>query len=655
MNKFSKRAITLASAVAIATVAGPAFAQVCAAYNEAPMLTDVVAAGQLPPVGDRLPNEPLIVEPADEIGVYGGTLVDTASGNRLAEFRHYGYEPLVRWSVDGGEVIPNIASGWDISDDATTYTFHLREGMKWSDGEAFTAEDILFWWERVETNKELNDSPRGLFVVDGEAATVTATGDYTIEFKWSKPNGLFLFDLATSYGQRVVQFPEHYLVKFDKELSPDTVAQMMGEAGETDYNAWWWANVGSYGKQSEYNDPNRPRMQAWIPTEPFLGKERFTLARNPYYFKVDPECNQLPYIDNRSFVLVQDPEVELAKSLSGEVDISRVAVSNPSNRAIFYENQDSGDYRLVDAESADMNTAFFMFAMNHPDPFKASLYQSKDFRVALSVAINRPEIVDVVYLGQGDPYQVAPRPNTPFYDEKLAKQYTEYDPDMANELLDTILPAKDGDGFRLNDKGERFQMVLTVNQGFRSDWVDTALLIEKYWEAVGVDIIVDVVSDDLYQGRSVDPERDMNLWIAENGSGRLPLLATHVFLGGPGMPGNWDAWELFYNEARNQVNRGSEKAGNVEPVEPPAIVMQLLDLAKDIPTSAGDNQTAMMEEFLDLVAEYFPTVGVSLPLGNYRAVQNRLRNVPVPLIEGWLYPGIAPANFSTFYILPEKQ
>ncbi|WMT88429.1 ABC transporter substrate-binding protein [Pelagibacterium sp. 26DY04] len=655
MNLLNKRLNALAGTVALVMAASPALAQTCNAYSEAPQLAEAVAAGELPPVEERLPLEPLVLTPAEQIGVYGGDLIDTNGGSRLAEFRHYGYEPLVRWSVDGSEVVPNVAKGWDVSEDATTYTFHLREGMKWSDGEDFTADDIVFWWERVETNTDINESPRGMFVVDGELATVTAIDDYTVEFKWSNPNGLFLNDLATSYGQRVVQFAEHYVSQFDRDLNPEGVAQMMEEAGATDYTTWWRDTVGTYGMQSEYNNPDRPHIHAWLPTEPFLGKERFTFERNPYFFKVDTECNQLPYIDTRTWVLVQDSEVQLAMSLSGQVDISQVNISNPSNRAIFFENQEQGDYRLISAESADMNTAYFMFALNHPDPFKASVYQNKDFRIGLSLAINRPEIIDVVYLGQGRPYQVAPRPNSPFYDEQLATQYTEYDVALANEHLDEVLPEKNAEGMRLDENGEPFQIVISVNEGFRSDWVDMALLVESYWEAVGIDVVVDVVADEVYEQRSTAPNRDLNLWIAENGSGSLPLMATHVFLGGPGMAGNWDAWELWYNQERGLVNRGSDVAGDVEPIEPPTEVIELLDAANSIATTAGEEQAERMHEYLDMVAEFFPTVGIALPEGNYRAVKNNLRNLPEPLIEGWLYPGIAPANFSTFYFEPDQQ
>ncbi|MEF2071131.1 ABC transporter substrate-binding protein [Consotaella aegiceratis] len=656
MNPKWNRAAALAGSVVFVTFAGSALAQTCSTYHEAPILADQVASGALPPVADRLPDEPLVVEPAEQTGVYGGEMVDTTSGSRIAEFRHYGYEPLVRWSVDGSEIVPNIAKSWDVSEDATTYTFHLRKGMKWSDGEPFTAHDIVFWWEHVETNTDLNPTPRGFFLVDGEPATVEALDDETVRFSWSKPNGLFLLNLATSYGQRVVQFAEHYLKDFDRDLNPDAVAEKMKQAGETDYNKWWWATVGSYGSQAEYNDPNRPQIQAWIAAEPFLGKERFSFVRNPYFFKVDPDCNQLPYIDERTWVLVQDPEVELAKSLSGEIDISRVAISNPSNRAIFFQNQEQGDYRIIEADSADMNTGYFMLAMNHPDPFKAKVFQDKNFRIGLSLAIDRPEIIDVVYLGQGEPYQAAPRPNSPYYNEQAAKQYTDYDPQKANEYLDKVLPDKDAEGFRLNDKGERFHLLLTVDQGFRPDWVDMATLVKRYWEAVGIEVTLDVVSDELYQDRSVAPDRDLNLWIAENGSGRLPLIGAGVMLGGPGMAGNMDAWELGYAEETGvSANFGSEVAGNVEPVKPPEEVKHLMDLLVEIPTTAGDKQEALMKDYVQSIADYFPNIGIALPAGNYRAVRNRLRNVPYHLIEGWLYPGIAPANFSSFYIDPDRQ
>ena len=600
------------------------------------MLAERVASGVLPPVAERLPAEPLIVEVAEEIGSYGGEMVDTTLGQRLAEFRHFGYEPLVRWSVDGSEVVPNVAKSWEVSDDASEYTFHLREGMKWSDGEDFTADDIVFWWTQVENNTDIQSEPRGMFMVDGERASVEKLDDHTVRFAWSKPNGLFLENLSTSYGVRVVQFAEHYHRQFIKSLNPDGVAEMMATAGVDDYQQWWRATVGSYGQQSEYANPERPFVQAWVPAgeESFLGKERFSFHRNPFYFKVDTDCNQLPYIDTRTWVLVQNEEVQLAKSLAGEIDISRVSISTPANRGVFFQNKDDGDYRFIAANSADMNVASFSFPFVYPsDPTKAEIYRDRNFRIGLSHAINRPELIEVIFLGQGSAMQIGPRPDSPLYDETLATQYTDYDVDLANAHLDKILPEKDGDGFRLRpDNGERFTVVVDVNNEFKSDWGDMMELIEGYWEAVGVDTVLNVISDAVSTARRTDPERDIFLWLAENGSGRLPLLAP-----GEIMP-RVSAWEEYY--------ASSGSAGE----EPPAGILRAYELQDAIPTLFGDAQMQAWSEYVDIVKEQFPKLGIALPAGNYRVVRNRLRNVPEPLLEGWLYPGISPANFSTFYI-----
>ena len=626
----------LFTASAAALIASSALAQSCTDYNEAPALAALVEAGDLPPVAERLPAEPLVLEVASEIGTYGGEMVDTTLGQRLAEFRHFGYEPLVRWSVDGSEVVPNVAKGWDVNAEATEYTFYLREGMKWSDGEDFTADDILFWWEQVETNPDLNSEPYPYFIVDGEPATVEKIDDHTVKFSWSKPHGLFLEYLSTSYGVRVVQFAEHYHAQFIKGLNPEGVAGMMAEAGADDYQQWWRARVGSYGQQSEYADPDRPFVHAWVPAgeESFLGRERFSFHRNPFYFTVDAECNQLPYIDTRTWVLVQDEEVQLAKSLAGEIDISRVNISTPANRGVFFQNQDIGDYRFVSANSADMNVASFSFPFDYPsDPVKAEIYRDRNFRIGLSHAINRDELIEVIFLGQGQPHQIAPRPDSPLYDETLATQYTEYDVEAANAALDLVLPEKDAEGFRLRpDTGERFSIVVDVNNEFKSDWGDMMELIEGYWEAVGVDVTLNVISDAVSVARRSDPERDMFLWLAENGSGRLPLLAPGELMPRVG------PWEEYY------------KTGGTGGAEPPAQILRAYELQDAIPGLFGEEQMAAWQEYVAIVTEEFPKIGIALPMGNYRAVRNRLQNLPEPLLEGWLYPGISPANFETFYI-----
>src|SRR5690606_7398007 len=181
------------------------------------------------------------------------------------------------WTPDGSAVVPNIAESFSVNEDGTSFTFQLREGLKWTDGEPFTSADILYWWERVEANPEINaGGPYRIFVIDGEYATVTTDGDYSITFSWSRPNGLFLENLAGPYGVRVTQFPKHYVEQFDNQANPDGVAQMMADAGQTSYGQWWISRVGTYGQAAEYNDPARPSLQPWIPTSPYIGAAQFT-------------------------------------------------------------------------------------------------------------------------------------------------------------------------------------------------------------------------------------------------------------------------------------------------------------------------------------------------------------------------------------------
>jgi peptide/nickel transport system substrate-binding protein len=652
--KFLKRitliAILAALVVAFSSVtllAQDAAQAACEAYNEAPELAERVAAGELPDVADRLPVNPVVLEPFAEIGQYGGQMFDFYNGARLAEFRQFGYENLVRWNPDGSEVIPNIAERWDVSEDGTTYTFYLREGLRWSDGELFTADDILFWWEQVETNTDINPGgPFPYFVRGGEPAVVTKIDDLTVEFKFSEPHGLFLQNLSSAYGVRVTQFAEHYLSQFSNKLNPDGVAAMMAEAGATEYGPWWVSRVGSYGHDAEYNDPERPLMQPWIPTESILGKERFTFTRNPYYFKVDTACNQLPYITERVFTLVTDPEVAVLKTIDGEDSISDDPISTPSNRAVFFDNLEAGDYRFVDGLNSNFETMRMHLRFNSPDPVQAQIIQNKDFRIGLSVALDRQAIIDTVYIGQGSAFQDGPRPESPLYNEQLSTQYLDFDVDLANEHLDRALPDKDAEGFRLRPDGQRFTFTVLANQDFRPEWVDILQFYERNWEAVGIDTIILPVANDIWRTRKDEADVDAYVWVGENGAGILPLLDNNTFT--PEFADGWQEW------ANAEFGLGYGDNAGAEPVEPPAALQRQYEIYILVSRAAStDEQIALFQELLQISADEFYSIGLSLPAGDYFVVSNRLQNVPDALIRGWLYPGPAPVNFETFFIAGE--
>jgi peptide/nickel transport system substrate-binding protein len=625
----------------------------CTTYQEAPQLAALVAAGSLPPVEQRLPTHPVVDTPADQIGMYGGTMLSLYAGVRLAEFRQYGYENLVRWNPAGTEVIPNIAESWDVNDGGKEYVFHLREGLKWSDGQPFTADDILFWWNDVETDPEIKpEGPHPYFVVAGEPATVTEIDPLTVSFKWSNPNGLFLQNLSASYGVRVTQFAKHYLLPTSKKSSPDNVAKLMAADNSTSYGNWWTDHVGGYGDPAEYNDPKRPFMQPWIPTTPYIGAQQFTFVRNPYYFKIDPACNQLPYIDNRTWTLVTDPQVALLQTLQGQDFISSEVISQPQNKAVFFDNQDKGNYRFINVTNSNFNTMLLFLNFTHPDPIKAQVFNDLNFRIGLSEAMNRQNVIDTVYVGQGQPFQDGPRPESPFYDENLATQYSNYSVDDANAALDKVLPNKGSDGYRLGPDGNPFSLTITVDQGFRTDWVDVMQILQKDWQAVGLNVQLDVVSDDTWQTREQQPDLDAYVWAGENGTGQLPMLAVSQRTGdfipadcGGSISAGWCAWDAKQQDAN--------AATTFPPVTPPEPVQRMFQISHEVKlTFAPEDQNRLMTEFFNIAKEQFLTIGLSLPAGDYQVVNNTLRNVPDTVIHGWLYPGPSPVNFETFYIDP---
>ncbi|MEO1102209.1 MAG: ABC transporter substrate-binding protein, partial [Pseudomonadota bacterium] len=210
----NKRLITLATAGCFALLATAA-----GAFQEAPMLQEKVAAGDLPPLEERLPAEPMVMEVVESVGEYGGTLrrAILGGGDQHNMVRTIGSENLVRWNSTWSEVLPNIAESWEVSDDASTFTIKLREGMRWSDGAPFTADDIMFWYEDVFNNELLTPSKDATFVGPAGPATVRKIDDTTVEFDFGAPNGLFIQNLAYGFGYHPIAFPKHYLSQFHEE------------------------------------------------------------------------------------------------------------------------------------------------------------------------------------------------------------------------------------------------------------------------------------------------------------------------------------------------------------------------------------------------------------------------------------------------------
>ena len=598
-------------------------------YQQAPMLDDMP---DLPPVEERLPANPLVVEPIDRVGVYGGVWrLGARGGEDGALFtRTVGYEGLVRWNVEWTEVVPNVAESWEVSEDGTEFTFNLREGHRWSDGEPFTAHDIVFWYEAQATNTDVSPAPPNWLVAGGEVGTVEAIDDYTVKFTFAAPNGLFVQRLATPDGLGPVKYPRHFLEQYHAEYNPDGIDALVAEAGMDTWVDLW--------EQVAVNEwlVSKPTLNAWVITEPMAADATQVVGvRNPYYFKVDPEGNQYPYLDGVRADVGDDVETLVLRALNGEIDMQDRHIADLANKAVFFDNQEAGDYHFFTTVGSSMNTNIIALNLTHADPVKREIFQNKDFRIGLSHAINRQEIIDLIYVGQGEPYQAAPRPTSPLYNEQLARQYLEYNVDLANQHLDAAFPEKDADGFRLGPDGNRITFTVDVHT-VNTAGIDMMELVSGYWAAVGVDGRSNVIDRSIFYDRKEANQQDANLW---GGDGGLDVILEPRWYFPYSNESNYaPLWQYWFN-------------GDSRGEQPPEGTQRQMDLYNELKSTADpEEQNALMSEILQISADEFYVIGISLPPDGFGIVKNNFHNVPETILNAWLYPHPGPTNTFQYFI-----
>ena len=612
-------------------------------YQQAPSLDAQVESGELPPVEERLPANPRVVEPLESIGQYGGTWnMGTRGGTDDAIYtRTVAYHSLVRWNPEWTDIIPDVAESFEVNDEGNVFTFHLREGMKWSDGEPFTADDILFYFNDMLLNPEVYPAPPTWFQSAGEPGVAEKLDDYTVQFTFSAPNGLFIQNLATPQQQHVVQQPKHYLSQFHAAYADeDELAAMVAEAG---VESWvdLFSQKGAFvaGRPDTlWLNAELPTINPWMLVDPMSpSATQVRLVRNPYFYVVDSEGNQLPYIDEVIYNVGAEVETLVLQALNGEIDMQDRHIGTNANRAVFFDNQEAGGYHFYETVPSSSNVMTISLNLTNPDPAKREIYQNKDFRIALSHAIDRQEIIDVVYVGQGTPYQVAPRPQSPLYHEQLATQYLEYDPDLANQMLDAILPDKDGDGFRLMPNGERLVIAMEVIPTLQPEWTGALELIQDYWADVGIDMQLVVEDRTIFYDRKLANQHDGGIWGGDGGLEVIleprwyfPFSAESIY---------GEAWQHWFN------NPNDERAE-----EPPEATRQQMDLYNQLRSTAdAEGQNELMTQILDIAAEQFYVMGIALPANGYGIVKNNLHNVPASILQAYLYPSPAPTNPETYY------
>lgn len=616
--------------LAAVLLGGVALAQ--SKYKEAPVVAEQVKAGKLPPVDRRLPSEPLVVPVVERTGQYGGTwrraFLGPADANNYVRVV---YDALVRHSPDGGKIEPKIAAGWESSKDFRQWTIKLRPGARWSDGAPFTADDIVFWYQDVLLNKDLVPSiPSWMKNADGTTAIVEKVSPTAARWTYKQPNTLVLTALANSDGgdrTYAAFLPAHYLRKFHPTYAKkDDIDKLVAAAGFKTWTELFAA------RNAPPENPERPTMAAWAPATR-VSDQVFTLKLNPYFVGVDPSGNQLPYLDEVRFTFFADIQALNLAAIAGDFDMQERHIQM-TNYPVFKENEKTGKYRVITWPTFGGADAVVMLNQTYKaDPDLGRLMATKEFRLALSAAINRDQIRESVFLGLGEARQGVPSPGHPFYPgDQYARKYTEYKPDEANKLLDQLgLTKRDGDGVRQLPSGKRVVLELSVVPAFAA-WPDVAQLIARDWDKVGVKTVVQLRERALHFRMRDNNELMTEMW-NEDTTG-FPFTGNAKF-----DPRNSPILTLGPLYTRWIETKGKD---GVEPPAPVKRIMAIVDQAQAVGT---EQQAKLAQELFRIWVDNLweiGTIGRTPMVQGVVVVNSRFRNVPTTLGNDW--PLRSPGN-----------
>ncbi len=610
-----------------------AFAPLGFAFNEAPVFADKVKAGELPAVAQRLPSAPVVTPVFDRTGQYGGVWRRAYTGlSDLVGARRLLYDPLVRWSPNY-MIIPNLAKSWEVGPEGRVFTFHLVEGVKWSDGAPFTAEDILFVFDDILFNTELTPSVPSWLTSAGIPPKVTKLDDFTIRIEFQKPYSLFLQQLACPQGMTLVTRPKHYLKQFHKKYAkPEELEKLVSKRRISS-----WVKLFqdmSDIQHSLFMNPELPSICAWTTRVPAPAK-RFIMERNPYYWKVDSAGNQLPYIDTIVHDLQAEAQTILLKAVAGEIDMQGRRLGGMQASVLLMANLPQGKYKLVPKESTASVGLLLAPNLNHKDPTMRAILGDPRFRKALSHAINRIEINKIVYRGRGLPRQAAPLKESEFYSESYANAYTEYSPAKAKTLLDEMGLKANSSGRRMRPDGAPLQLSLDVNVSNQSN-VDTAEIVASNLKSVGIDAEVKSEAMDLFHQRTRNVLHDIALW---SGDGGIEcLLEPRWYFPFSAESLQAPLWAAWY------------QSGGESGEEPPAEIKEIMETYNRILTTMDDQERKnLFQKIIDANEKNLYVIGLVHDPPDFYVVAPHMFNLPKKDFQSWIYPNPGPIHPEQFF------
>ena len=600
-------------------------------FQEAPALAEMVKAGKLPPVEQRLPSEPMVLEPLRRAGKYGGIWRrgflgpgDSENGNRVRSG-----DKLIFFDASGTELRPNVAKGWEVSEDGKKTTLFLRKGMKWSDGAPFTADDFVFWFEDLYQDKDIVSSPAPELRINGKPGKIIKIDETTVGFEFEEPYHLFLDlvagDTQIGGGQSRLQSdnrvlglyaPSAYLKQFlPKYSSLEAVTQKAKAAG---YGSW--VELLKFKTDWRLNT-ELPTIAAWKMVQP-INTQTWMLERNPYFWTIDSSGNQLPYIDKVQLALAENPEVINLRAIAGEYDYMERFI-DLAKLPVLLDNAEKGNYKVA------LDKGFFggdsMLFFNHAyrgDAEIAKWMGHVEFRRALSLAIDREQLNQAFWLGLGtigSPIPADDMPESP--GPEWRKRWSTFDQAKAKAMLDAIgLTKKDSEGYRVRtDNGERLRLQIDVAQTLSPTWPAQAEMIIQQWRAVGIAADAKLLERSLFYTRVRNDQNQMTIF-SNGGSESMYLYSVPV------LPTDPQSSQLGAGIAQWYVSGG---ARGIKPSDPEMVRAFALFSAASGQKAPERNKTAQEIWKIHVEQQYsIGLVGLSPAYMGTRVVSNKLENVP---------------------------
>jgi peptide/nickel transport system substrate-binding protein len=411
----------------------------------------------------------------------------------------------------------------------------------------------------------------------------------TVAFRFSTPYGLFPTALARPEGVEPVSYPAHFL----KPLLPKYNQNADAEARALGFDGWKERFVSVFGNPGTIDDPSRwlnpdvPTLNAWVLTGVYGTDDPLIAKRNPYYWKIDPTGRQLPYIDEVSFTLVPSKSAAGDAAIAGKVNMQERHVSTRADE-VLSANENLQPFTLIES---DMNTLTLSLNLNDKDPVLRNIFQDKNFRIALSHAIDRDDII-ARFVPDALPHQAAPRPESPLYHTVLARQYIHYDPALAADYIArTGLRQKDENGFLLRPDGKRLSFTIDTEGADRFAILDAVI---QYWRELGIDVRARNLPREEFESLRELNDHQASAWGGDGGLDAMVIPINYL----PMSPdSSWFAtgWANWY------VNPESPDA-----ITPPETVQRQLALYNQLKETANaPKQTQLMLDILVISVDQF--------------------------------------------------